>query len=221
MNVIEAITSRKSTRAYLDRPVDLEIIQTILDASKHAPSSVNTQPWFVHVLTGESRQQLTDGLIAAYKSGQKANPDYHSYPQVWVEPYKSRRFSCGKALYEALDISYEDKAKREQNWLENYRFFGAPVELIVLVDAAMEKGSWVDIGMFLENIMLAAEAFGLGSCAQASVAGYPDTVREVLKLGPELQVVCGVAIGYPNPEHPVNQYQTAREPVENFVTWHD
>ena len=221
MNVIEAITSRKSVRAFHDQPVADELISQILDAAKWAPSSVNMQPWQVHVLRGAARDRLSHALVDACNNGEESNPDYSSYPKQWFEPYKSRRFACGKALYATLDIHYKDREKRHQHWLENFRFFRAPVELVILLDENVEKGSWLDVGMFLENIMLGAQEFDLATCSQASVAGYPDIVREILGVEDRYQVVCGVAIGYPNLGHPVNQYRTEREPLASFVCWHD
>ena len=221
LNVTEAIRGRASTRAFVQRPVAKDVIYQILDTARWAPSSVNTQPWHVAVVTGTTKQQIGEALVEARRSGQKANPDYKHYADRFPEPYRSRQKACGSALYGALRIEQTDKEARMGQWLKNYHGFGAPVELLVFVEAFLEKGSWVDIGMFIQNILLAARGHGLETCPQASMAEYPDIVRGLLNLPASLLLVCGVAIGYADPHDPVNNYRTEREPVERFTTWFD
>ena len=155
------------------------------------------------------------------KNGEKPNPDYDYYPTEWVEPYKGRRFQCGMDLYKALEIGREDKDKRVEAALANYRFFGAPVTLFFFIDKVMRKGSWVDMGMFLQSVMLTAREHGLGSCPQASTSDYPDLVRNTLGVSDEFSLICGMSLGYPDDEKPVNNYRTAREEVDAFTTWFD
>jgi len=220
MDVAEAIRHRWACRAFLDTPIPDESIRHILNLASWAPSGVNSQPWQVAVTRGQTRQAITTALIAA-RAKEEPRPDYCYYPGEWVDPFKSRRIACGKALYGALGINRGDKQAQQTAWENNYRFFGAPVALFIFVSKSMNKGSWVDIGMFLQNIMLAACDNGLATCPQASVADYPDTVREILKIEPELALVCGIALGYPDTNHPVNKYRLSREPVENFSRWYD
>lgn len=221
MDIIEAIKNRKSTRAFLDKPVSRQTIETILETARWAPSGVNTQPWHVAVVSGKHKRQLGDAIIEARVSGQTENPDYRYYPEQWQEPYTSRRKSCGMALYGALGISRRDIDKRKQAWYNNYRFFGAPVGLLFFVDKQLGQGSWIDMGMFIQNVMLAAEAHGLATCAQASLAEYPDIVRSMLDLPESYAVVCGMSVGYEDPEAAVNHYRTEREPLESFTRWYD
>lgn len=221
MNIHDAIRQRKSTRAFLDKAIDRQIITEILDIARWAPSGVNSQPWQVCVLQGNTKQRLGDAVIQARDAGQPENPDYAYYPKQWVSPYRDRRKACGLAMYQALGIRREDTEKQKQAWYRNYRFFDAPIGLIFLIDAQLEKGSWLDMGMFIQNVMLAAKGFGLDSCPQASLAEYPDIVREQLGLPPELQVVCGMSLGYADPEHPVNNYQLDRLAVDEFTRWYD
>jgi len=221
MHVTDAIRNRFSTRAYLDRAVEQEKIEAILEVARFAPSGVNTQPWQVAVLTGAVKQQLGTTLAAMKERGEEHRPDYPYYPESWFPPYKARRVACGKALYAALEIQRDDIEKRKTVWLRNYHFFGAPVGLIFSIDKGLGTGSYIDYGMFLQNVMLAAQAHGLATCPQASLAEYPDVVREVLQLPSEKLIVCGMAIGYPDLEDPVNLYRTEREPVEQFTTWYD
>ena len=219
LSVIDAIRHRASTRAFEDRSVDKNVIHQILDTARWAPSGVNTQPWQVVVISRETKKKVATALIEARSSGQTPNPDYHYYSKRITEPYRSRQRACGAALYGALDIERTDKEARIKQWFKNYNGFGAPVELLFFIDSVLEKGSWLDMGMFIQNVMLAARGHGLETCAQASMTEFPDIVRDILKLPDSLSLICGVALGYPATEDPVNQYRTEREPVESFTTW--
>lgn len=221
MNISDAIRQRRSTRAFLDKPVARQTVTEILDIARWAPSGVNTQPWQVCIVQGETKRRLGDALIRARDSGQTENPDYAYYPRQWVSPYRDRRKACGLALYQSLGIRREDTEKQKQAWYRNYRFFDAPVGLLFLIDAQLEKGSWLDMGMFIQNVMLAAKSSGLDTCPQASLAEYPDIVRELLELPPDLLVVCGMSLGYGDPEHPVNRYRLDRLEVDEFTRWYD
>ncbi|MCR4300872.1 MAG: nitroreductase [Sulfuricaulis sp.] len=220
MDVLNVIKQRASTRAYLDKPVDRATVEAILDAARWAPSGTNAQPWQVVVVTGETRKKLSVALLAERKAGHPENPDYSYYPKKWSEPYKSRRLACGLALYQALKIGRDDKDARLKAWNNNYSFFGAPMGLLFFLDHALEKGSWIDMGMFIENVMLAAIGHGLATCPQASIAEYPDIVRTIVNVPDTRALVCGMALGYPDTQAPVNKYRTVREPVNNFTTWH-
>ena len=221
MDVLEAMRGRKSTRAYLDQPVTRATIESIFDAARWAPSGVNCQPWQVAVVTGTTKTRISEALLAARKAGQPENPDYAYYPKDWQEPYKSRRKATGLALYQALNIGKDDAFARLKAWNGNYHFFGAPAGLLFFVDRALSQGAWVDMGMFIENVMLAASAHGLETCPQASLAEYPDIVRGILAIPATRALVCGMALGYADAGAPVNSYRTEREPVSAFTTWHD
>ena len=221
MNTLDAIHQRRSTRAYLSRPVSRETIETIREAARWAPSGVNTQPWQVEVVTGESRQRLADALATAHLAGGGPQPDYDYYPAQWPEPYKSRRKASGLALYQSLGITLYDQEKRQQAWLRNYHFFDAPAGLLFFIDRALATGSWVDTGMFIQNVMLAASDLGLATCPQASIAEYPDVVRDVLVVPSDRALICGMSLGYPDPQAAVNGFRTTREPVSTFTRWHD
>jgi nitroreductase len=221
LDTLEAITSRRSIRAYLDKPVSRETVASILQHARWAPSGTNTQPWQVAVLTGASKDRLTQALIDTAESGQESNPDYHYYPQEWRDPYKSRRKQIGMSMYQALGIGLKEIEKRKQAWYNNYRFFGAPVGLLFFIDSDLEQGSWMDLGMFLQNIMLAAQATGLATCPQASLAEFPDVVRQTLGLPATLQVACGMSLGYADPDAPVNAFELSREEVDSFTRWYE
>jgi nitroreductase len=221
MDVLEAIRRRASTRAYLDRPVDRATIESILDVARWAPSGVNAQPWEVAVVTGDIKRQMTEALMAERRAGNPERPDYPFYPKQWEEPYKSRRLACGLALYSALKIARTDPDARMKSWNNNYSFFGAPVGLFFFIDRSLVQGSWVDMGMFIENVALAALGHGLATCPQVALAEYPDVVRRILKVPDTRHVVCGMALGYADSAAPVNNYRTVREPVTAFTTWYE
>jgi nitroreductase len=221
MDVLEAIKSRQCIRAFLDKPVSDNVIRKILDAARFAPSGVNTQPWHVAVLRGNTLSTLGDRILDARAAAVADNPDYQYYPDEFFEPYKSRRKACGLALYGALHINKEDTERRLEQWNKNYRFFGAPVGMIVYMDRRVQTGSWMDLGMFMQNILVAAREFDLGTCPQAALAEHPDIVRQVLNLEKQYAIACGIAIGYPDMSKAVNQYRTERLAVDEFTKWYE
>ena len=196
MNIYDALRKRKSTRAFLDKPVSREKLVNILRAARHAPSGTNAQPWQVAVVTGRKKDELAKAMTEAFKKDGIGTMDYQYYPQNWKEPYKKRRVSCGAQLYSALNIERRDRAGRLRQWAANYRAFDAPVMLLFFMDGGMQTGSFMDYGMFIQSIMLAAMEKGLATCPQASLAQYPDIVRSELGYDDSMQVVCGMALGY-------------------------
>ncbi len=221
LEVVAAIRDRRSVRAFLDKPVSPDILSQILEAARFAPSGVNTQPWHVAIVGPLHREKISKAFISARENNVPENPDYQYYPTEWFDPYKSRRKACGLALYGALHIKMEDTEKRKAQWYRNYYFFKAPVALIFYIDGRLHKGSWVDMGMFIQNVMLGARGFGLETCPQAAFAEYPDIIREHLNIPNSMHIVCGMAMGYADWSDPVNQYRTAREELSNFVVEYD
>lgn len=221
MDVIEAIRNRSSVRAFLSTPVSKEQVMKVLETARFAPSGVNTQPWHVTVVGEQAKKKIGDKIISARENKIPENPDYSYYPQEWVEPYKSRRKACGLALYSALNITVEETEKRKVAWYRNYHFFDAPVGMIVHIEKRLDTGSWLDMGMFIQNILLAARGLGLETCPQAALAEYPDIIRSELDIPSDHSIICGIAMGYADWSAPINQYRTAREPLESFVHWAD
>jgi len=217
MNVSEALTKRKSTRAFLDKAVDIAIIKRILTAARHAPSGANTQPWQLAVVMGDKKRQLEQGIEDAHRRGIEAKMDYQYYPCEWSEPYKARRNATATQLYTALGIGREDKEKRREQWAANYRAFDAPVVLFFFLDELMKKGSFLDYGMFLQSIMLAAVEEGLATCPQAALGEYPQIVKETLDYPANSTLICGMALGYEDTGEVVNSYRTPREDVDTFT----
>lgn len=221
MNVLEAIRGRRSTRAFLSKPVPRVTIESILETARWAPSGVNAQPWQVAVVQGGTKQKISEALLATRKQRVPENPDYAYYPKEWVDPYKGRRKATGLALYTALKINKDDVFARLKAWNNNYSFFGAPVGLLFFVDRALAQGAWVDMGMFIQNVMLAARGHGLETCPQASLAEYPDIVRGILGVPDTNALICGMALGFAEAGAAVNSYRTEREAVSAFTRWHD
>ena len=215
-----AITSRRSIRAFLPKPVAHEDIQELLSVAARAPSGSNTQPWKVYVLTGATRQRLSDAIMATYLDPDKVNEhkqEYNYYPLKWVSPYVDRRRKVGWDLYALLGLTRENKSGMQTQHGRNYQFFDAPVGLIFTIDRVMEQGSWLDYGMFLQSLMVAARARGLDTCAQAAFTQFHRVISQVLELPEGEQVVCGMSLGYADQEKIENTLITEREPLSGFA----
>jgi len=221
MNVSEAIIARKSVRQFLDKDVDTETIKRILNTAKWAPSGTNTQPWEVFVLQGDKKRNLDKELIACFESGEPAAMEYHYYPEEWHQPYQNRRRECGLAMYSALNITRQDKERRQTQWALNYSAFNAPVVMFFTIDKSLQHGSYFDYGMFYQSVMLAAVDQGLATCPQAALAEYPAVVKKALGVFDDKVLLCGMAMGYEDTSAPVNQYRTSRIELDEFVTFVD
>jgi len=221
MKVTEALQQRKSVRAYLDQAVESEKITAILDAARHAPSGVNTQPWQVAVVSGATKQTMQEKIEATFRGGDKGKADYNYYPTEWKDPFKSRRKECGLLMYKTLEIKREDSERQMDQWAANYRAFDAPVMLLFFMDSAMQAGSYMDYGMFLQSVMLAAVEQGLATCPQASIADYPEIIKAELGYDEDTILLCGIALGYEDKDAVVNSYRTSREEVDSFTQFFD
>jgi nitroreductase len=216
----EAIRTRRSIRAFLKTPVPRETIAEILELAGWAPSGSNIQPWRVHVLTGATLERVGSAIRNAYLTGEPGHKrDYAYYTDPIVEPYLARRRQCGWGLYTTLGIQRGEKERMTAARARNYNFFGAPMGLVFSIDANLEKGSWLDYGMFLQTIMIAARSYGLHTCPQASIAEFPDIVRRELAIEAGNIIICGMAVGYADPDAVVNQFQPPRIPLTDYVTF--
>ncbi|HJV69332.1 nitroreductase [Ideonella sp.] len=218
-----AITSRRSIRAFLPTPVPREQIEQILAVAARAPSGTNVQPWRVHVLTGEARARLSGRIRAAYDDPEERaqhSEEYAYYPTEWRSPYIDRRRKVGWDLYGLLGIGKADKQRMHAQHGRNYEFFDAPVGLIFTIDRIMRQGSWLDYGMFLQNVMVAARARGLDTCPQAAFTQFHRVIAAELGLLPDEMVVCGMALGHADPDAAENQLVTERAPVAAFARFH-
>ena len=222
--VDQAITSRRSVRAFLPTPVAREDIEAILDVARRAPSGSNTQPWKVYVLTGESKARLSESVLAAYdhpEADTLHREEYPYYPRTWIDPYQSRRRKVGWDLYGLLGIERADKERMHAQHARNFRFFDAPVGIIFTIDRVMEQGSWLDYGMFLEAVMVGARARGIDTCPQAAFTQFHRIIAEHLRLTDDEMVVCGMSMGYANPAAIENTLVTERAPVSDFTRFLD
>ncbi|VVO43334.1 nitroreductase [Pseudomonas fluorescens] len=221
MHIDAAIRSRKSVRRFLPLSVPRHVIKHILDLAARAPSGNNVQPWHVHVVSGQAKQALcADLLVAATTQAEQHNAEYPYYPDNWFEPYQGRRRAVGFDLYEALGIERDDTLARHQQMLRNYQFFDAPVGLLISLDRRLNTGSFMDLGMFIQNIMLAARGQGLHTCAQAAFAWYHQVIRQHLPVADNDILVCGIALGHEDCNAPENNLETPREPVAGFASFH-
>jgi nitroreductase len=215
-----AITSRRSLRAFLPTPVPRETVEAILGIAARAPSGTNTQPWQVFVLTGEAKTSLSEKIVAAYDDPAVRathTEEYDYYPTEWRPPFIDRRRKVGWDLYALLGIAKTDKARMHQQHRRNYRFFDAPVGLIFTIDRVMQQGSWLDYGMFLQNVMVAARARGLDTCPQAAFTQFHRIIAAHLALSDSQMVVCGMSLGHADPAAVENTLVTEREPVSSFA----
>jgi nitroreductase len=216
--VDEAIVSRRSVRAFLPDPIDDAVIREILDVAARAPSGTNMQPWRVYVTKGAVKQRIADAIMDSGIRAEKAKWDeYKYYPDQFFEPYYARRRKVGFDLYGALGIGKRDVDQMRAQHDRNFVFFDAPVGMIFTIDRRLNQGSWIDYGMFLQNIMVAARARGLHTCPQAAFAPYHNQIRPVLDIPPEEIVVCGMALGYEDTSKPENNLRTERAPQEEWV----
>ncbi len=218
--VDEAIVSRRSVRAFLPNPVPRETVEHLLEVARQAPSGTNTQPWTVRALSGAAKDELCKAVHHAHDTeAEKHSYSYKYYPAEIPEPYISRRRKVGWDLYGLLDIKKGEREKTHIQHGRNYLFFDAPVGLIFTIEKVMEQGSWLDYGMFLENIMVAARGAGLHTCPQAAWVQYHRVVIDVLDIPDTQEIVCGMALGYEDENAPENTLRTEREPVSGFATF--
>ncbi len=219
-----AITSRRSIRAFLPTPLDIDLIKEILQVARRAPSGTNTQPWKVTVIMGATKQSLSDKILAISadpEAVKNLKEEYEYYPNEWKSPYIDRRRKTGWDLYGLLGIERKDKEKMKAQEIRNYSFFDAPAGLIFSLDKAMGRASLLDYGMFLQNIMIAARARGLDTCAQAAFCPFHHIIRSELAIPESDYIVCGMALGYADPSKIENTLVTDREEVDTFTRFLD
>ena len=227
LNAVDtAITSRMSARAFTQQAVPRELLEQILEVSSRAPSGTNTQPWKVYVLQGASRDSLVEKVCTAHDAI-RANPDlaadykesYDYYPEKWVSPFIDRRRENGWSLYGLLDIGKGDKDKMHAQHQRNFKFFDAPVGLMFTINRVMGRGSLVDAGMLLQNIMVSARGHGLHTCPQAAWNGFANIIMPHIGASEDELLVCGMSLGYADTSDKVNSFNTPRVPAAEFTTW--
>jgi nitroreductase len=219
MDVFEALATRRSIRGFRPDPLPRPMIERILAAASRAPSGSNIQPWHVRVTQGAEKARLSAALRAAHDAGAAPPREYEYYPRRWREPYQARRRKVGFGLYELAGVARGDMAAGHAQRARNFDFFGAPVGLFFTIDRDLEQGSWLDYGLFLQSVMLAARGLGLDTCPQAAFCEHHDVVRRVLGLRDDQVLVCGMSLGFEDPGEPTNALVTERAPLADFVTF--
>ena len=218
MNVSEAVEARASVRAFLPDAIPQATVRALVCGAARAPSGGNVQPWRVHAIAGDRMaafRTLMKTRLRETPTGEEA--EYPVYPENLWEPYRSRRFQVGEDLYRALGIERENKLGRLMQFANNYDFFGAPVGLFVSIDRRMGQAQWVDLGMYLQTLMLLAVEQGLDTCAQEAWSRWPKTVGAFIGLDADHMLFCGVALGHRDPAHAVNAWRSARAPSDEFA----
>ena len=213
-----AILSRRAVRGFLPTPIDRATVEHLLNVAARAPSGTNMQPWRAIALAGTPLNDFREALAAEFLAGKATTArDYRYYPDPFFEPYQSRRRKIGWDLYAHLGIARGETDKMKAQAAHNLRFFGAPVGVICVIDRKLEIGSWIDYGMFLQNIAIAARARGLDTCHMAIFAQFGENIRRLLNLPESDVVVCGVALGHEDPDCPANRLRTERVPATGFT----
>ena len=222
-DIFSCIKSRRSVRRFLPDAVPRELVETIIETASHSPSGTNTQPWRVYVTTGDTLQRVMAEVCATYD----ANPNYQEssvkdvYCNLDRDPYLSRKGSLGRSLYGLLGIPKGDAQQMIRQQRRNFEFFDAPVGLFVTLDKSLGFGSWLDAGMFMQTLMLAARASGLDTCAQGFWVQYESIVAPIVGWPENERLVAGIALGYADATAPENTLRTERAPLSEFVTFRD
>jgi nitroreductase len=220
-SVSEAIAKRRSTRAFLEKTVDTALLRDILVQAARAPSGGNLQPWKIHLVVGQRlvdlKQMMAERTSDSFQEGAL---DYDVYPKSLGEPYRTRRFKAGEDMYRLLGIGAEQKAARVQRFRDNFQLFGAPAAIFCFIDRDMGRPQWVDLGMYLQTVMLLLKSNGLDSCPQESWSLFPKTVSNFLDVREDEMLFCGMAIGYADPDAPVNALVTERAAPDEFIRIH-
>lgn len=221
LTVEDAIRGRQSVRAFEQRTVPRDLVARVLETANRAPSGSNIQPWTVWVVDGAPRRQLCDEILTRFDTEGEDKREYNYYPVTWREPYLARRRACGWGLYGTMGLTRDDKAGMHAQRRQNFDFFGAPTGLIFTIDREMEIGSWLDTGMFVQSVMIAAREFGLETCPQAAFANFHAIIRRRLAIPQSQIVICGMAMGFPEAGARVNTFRTEREPLEVYARFVD
>jgi nitroreductase len=220
MNVRDAVASRYSCRAFLPTPVPEQTVRDIVQLAARAPSAGNVQPWRVDVLAGERLDALKALLRPRMSELPKGEgTEYPIFPKDLAEPYRSRRFGVGEMLYRSIGIPREDKPARYRQFARNFEFFGAPVGIFVSTERSFVLGQWIDLGSYIQNVMLLARDHGLHTCPQEAWASFSRTISSFLELPPHMMLFCGIALGHADESAPINGWRAPREPLEAFASF--
>jgi nitroreductase len=221
MTLSDAIKLRRSVRGYLDKPVDPELIKSIFLQAQDSPSNCNTQPWHVVVVSGRSRDKIEEAMIGEIMSGKAPSPHFTPGDQNLKDQYRKRQVACAISLYDAMNIKYEEKDKRQQLMLRNWQFFGAPYAAFFSMPKSMSEINAVDMGIYLQTLMLLLTENGLASCPQGALATYTDAVHEMANIPEDHAVMFGLSFGYADPDNKINKFDVGREQLDKCVEFFD
>ena len=219
--VDDAINTRQSVRAFLPTPVERVTVEELLELAARSASGSNIQPWRVRVIAGDVREQMVKAIFdAVERDGFKPyQREWNYYPVNWREPFLGRRRKIGWDMYSLLGVAKGDFEGTQRARMRNYEFFGAPVGMIFTLDEDLEIGSWLDLGIYLGSLMIAARGHGLHTCPQAAFADFHKVIRPILDIPEKEIIVCGMALGHIDPDAPVNKLATARAPLADFASF--
>lgn len=220
MNLLDAIQQRRSVRAYKSTPVDQALLETIFTQAQSAPSNCNTQPWHVSVVSGALRDELEKRLIADITSGKAPNMHFKPGDQGLKDAYRKRQIDCAIALYDAVGVKYEEKDKRQALMLKNWQFFGAPHVAFITMPKSFGEVNAVDVGIYVQTLMLLMTANGIGCCPQGALAQFADPVHELLNLPDEHAILMGMSFGYPDKDAAINNYEVGRDAMLSAVDFY-
>ena len=219
-NMTALLKQRQSVRAFSDKPVPESLLREVVEMAGLSPSGGNVQPWRVVVLTGAALQQFCQQIEQDLSAGAEGDaPEFPVYPESMQEPYRSRRFESGEKLYKALQIPREDKVARITQVMKNFRFFDAPVGILLFMDRAMAEPQCMDMGIYLQSLLLLAEERGLATCPQVSWSMWPKTVRKALKMDESFQLMVGVSLGYADESQPLNKLNQQRADIADWLDY--
>lgn len=221
MNVKEAFVSRRSVRRFLPDSVSKEKIENILEGAAFAPSGHNIQPWHVYVVQGKKKLSMTNSIIEAIKDGsaKEMKNEFDYYPTEWFEPFVSRRRAVGFELYNLLGIGRDDFEARDKQMQENFHFFGAPVGMFITMDRRLATGTFMDLGMFIQSILVGARGEGLHTCGQVAFTKFHTLIADQLNFKENEMLVCGVSIGYEDTSAVENTLRVEKLDHSDFTTF--
>ncbi len=220
VTVTEAVATRRSIRQFTDKPVDRATLERVLTKAQRAPSGGNTQPWYAVIVTGDELTRIADAIKAKVPTAPLGEGhEYAIYPKDLEGRHEEQRRGVGKAMFDALGLAREDGAGRIAQMAKNWDSFGAPVQLFTYTKKYMGPPQWSDMGMWLQSVMLLLREEGLDSCAQEIWAMYGTTMRELLNIPDDYIFFCGMAIGYRDPDAPINNFAVPRTPIEDVIRW--
>ncbi len=220
MDLLDAIQARRSTRAFKPTPIDQELLHTIFTQAQQAPSNCNTQPWHVSVVSGQTRDELEQRMVAEVMSGKPPKSHFKPGDQGLKDQFRKRQIDCAIALYDAMGVKYEEKDKRQALMLKNWQFFGAPHGAFISMPKEFGEVNAIDVGIYVQTLMLLMTANGIGCCPQGALAQFADPVYELLNIPEGHAILMGMSFGYPVTDAPINNYEVGRDAMLNAVDFY-